>query len=308
MCPRAAGRVLRGHSRRPGWGSALWSWLQTCALGQGAGHEGVPCRDTWIAEVAGWGCAGRGRGCGAHGTDPRVTGAGLAGEATRAAGVGPEDTQDQGRRPLPPVMSPRGPLQGGSCALAPGKTSTGSTGANLEQAAANAPRPVSARLRVSLPRGRAPDTNRQLRPASQQTQLRVLDARKAPALPRKQEAQHPAGLTLPPTQPPAHPGFRINYQMSFQPFVHKIKTGKRTKNDSHIEKMLMYHKRVGNTHTAPTTLVSAVCPKAPSRPRALLPTASGSAGRPARREALPSPPRACVLRRPAFPVASPVFR
>lgn len=274
----------------------------------------MPCRDTWSAEVAGWGCAGRGRGCGAHGTDPRVTGAGLAGEATRAAGVGPEDTQDQGRRPLPPVMSPRGPLRGGSCALAPGKTSTGSTGANLEQAAANAPRPVSVRLPASLPRGRAPDTNRQLRPASQQTQLRVLDARKArpsPASRRRnipRAGRPPAGLTLPPTQPPAHPGFRINYQMSFQPFVHKIKTGKRTKNDSHIEKMLMYHKRVGNTHTAPTTLISAVCPEAPSRPRALLPTASGSAGRPARREALPSPPRACVLRRPAFPVASPVFR
>lgn len=137
--------------------------------------------------------AGRGRGCGAHGTDPRVTGAGLAGEATRAAGVGPEDTQDQGRRPLPPAMSPRGPLRGGSCALAPGKTSTGSTGANLEQAAASTPRPVSVRLPASLPRGRAPDTNRQLRPASQQTHLRVLDARKAPALPRKQEAQHPTG-------------------------------------------------------------------------------------------------------------------
>lgn len=93
----------------------------------------------------------------------------------------------------------------------------GESGAGGSQRA----RPVSARLRMSLPRGRAPDTNRQLRPASQQTQLRVLDARKAPALPRKQEAQHPAGLTLPPTQPPAHPGFRINYQMSFQPFVRK---------------------------------------------------------------------------------------
>lgn len=214
------------------------------------------------------------------------TGAGLAGEATRAAGVGQEDTQDQGRRPLPLAMSPRGPLRGGSCALAPGKTSTGSTGANLEQAAANAPRPVSARLHVSLPRGRARDTNRQLRPASQQTQLRVLDARKARPSPTSRRrnipraGRPPAGLTLPPTQPPAHPGFRINYQMSFQPFVRKIKTGKRTKNDSHIEKMLMYHKRVGNTHTAPTTLVSAVCPEARQGPGLSFPLPRAALGAP----------------------------